>query len=68
MERTPLLRLYVLSSCGADAWRKSASKLPRGRRQDQARLAGGQRYEVSYEAKKISRSAKSVKRVVSRAS
>jgi hypothetical protein len=38
----------------------------RGRKQDRARVAGRQRYEVSYEAKKTGASAKRVKRAVKR--
>jgi hypothetical protein len=40
------------------------SKTPRGRTQDRARVAGGQRYEVAYEAKKSGKSKRSVKRAV----
>jgi len=36
----------------------------RGRKQDRARVAGGQKYEVSYEAKKTGRSAPAVKKAV----
>ena len=36
----------------------------RGRSQDRKRVAGGQDYEVRYEAKKTGRSKKAVKRVV----
>lgn len=36
----------------------------RGRKQDRARVAGGQDYEVRYEAKKTRRSAASVKKAV----
>jgi Protein of unknown function (DUF3606) len=39
-------------------------KTTRGRKQDRARLAGGQNYEVRYEAKKTVRSASAVKRAV----
>jgi len=40
--------------------RKSA----RGRKQDRARVAGGQKYEIRYEAKKTGKSKKAVKRAV----
>ncbi|RTE90996.1 MULTISPECIES: DUF3606 domain-containing protein [Bradyrhizobium] len=40
------------------------SKTARGRRQDRARVAGGQDYEVQYEAKKTGRSAPAVKKAV----
>jgi hypothetical protein len=36
----------------------------KGRKQDRARVAGGQRHEVSYESKKTGRSATSVKKTV----
>ena len=36
----------------------------RGRKQDRARVAGGQEYEVSYEAKKTRRSSGAVKKAV----
>jgi hypothetical protein len=36
----------------------------RGRKQDRARVAGGQDYEVRYEAKKARRSAGAVKKAV----
>jgi hypothetical protein len=36
----------------------------RGRKQDRARVAGGQRYEVRYEAKKARKSASAVKKAV----
>ncbi|MEH6952622.1 DUF3606 domain-containing protein [Nitrobacter sp. NHB1] len=43
---------------------KKTTKTARGRKQDRARVAGGQKYEVSYEAKKTSRSAQAVKKAV----
>ena len=36
----------------------------RGRKQDRARIAGGQDYEVRYEGKKTRKSASAVKRAV----
>jgi hypothetical protein len=39
-------------------------KSSRGRKQDRARVAGGQDYEVRYEAKKTGRSATAVKKTV----
>jgi phage-related minor tail protein len=36
----------------------------RGRKQDRARVAGGQRYEVRYDAKKTRKSASAVKKAV----
>jgi hypothetical protein len=43
---------------------KKATKTARGRKQDRARVASGQKYEVDYEAKKVGRSATAVKRAV----
>ncbi|MGY3454165.1 DUF3606 domain-containing protein [Bradyrhizobium sp. USDA 4353] len=43
---------------------KSAEKSARGRKQDRARVASGQDYEVRYEAKKTGRSASAVKKAV----
>ena len=43
---------------------KMAKKSARGRAQDRARVAGGQDYEVSYEAKKDRKSASAVKKAV----
>jgi hypothetical protein len=39
-------------------------KTARGRKQDRARVAGKQNYEVSYEAKKTHKSASAVKKAV----
>jgi hypothetical protein len=39
-----------------------AKKNSRGRKQDRARVAGGQDYEVRYEAKKTGKSRRAVKR------
>jgi hypothetical protein len=46
------------------AAKKAAKKTARGRAQDRAKVAGGQKYEVDYEAKKTGRSAPSVKKAV----
>jgi hypothetical protein len=46
------------------AAKKATKKTARGRTQDRAKVAGGQKYEVAYEAKKTSRSAASVKKAV----
>ncbi|MGY3482199.1 hypothetical protein ACVW1C_000082 [Bradyrhizobium sp. USDA 4011] len=43
---------------------KKVKKTARGRKQDRARVAGGQDYEVRYEAKKTGKSAAAVKKVV----
>ncbi|GLR98673.1 hypothetical protein ACVIU7_004344 [Bradyrhizobium liaoningense] len=40
------------------------SKTARGRKQDRARVAGGQDHEVQYEAKKTRKSASAVKKAV----
>ena len=40
------------------------TKTARGRKQDRKRVAGGQDYEVRYEAKKTKRSASAVKKAV----
>lgn len=40
------------------------SKTARGRKHDRARVAGGQDYEVQYEAKKTRKSAPAVKKAV----
>ncbi len=42
----------------------SAAKSTRGRKQDRARVAGGQDYEIRYEAEKTGRSAQAVKKAV----
>ncbi|MGL3109147.1 DUF3606 domain-containing protein [Bradyrhizobium sp. BR 1432] len=42
----------------------SNKQAARGRRQDRARVAGGQDYEIGYEAKKTSRPASAVKKAV----
>jgi hypothetical protein len=39
-------------------------KTARGRKQDRAKVAGSQKYEVAYEAKKTGRSAPAVKKAV----
>jgi Protein of unknown function (DUF3606) len=46
------------------AAKKTTKKTARGRKQDRARVAGGQKYEVSYEAKKTGKSAPAVKKAV----
>jgi len=44
--------------------KSSGAKTARGRKQDRARVASGQDYEVRYEAKKSGRSASAVKKAV----
>lgn len=46
------------------AKKEASAKTARGRKQDRARVAGGQDYEVRYEAKKTGRSASAVKKAV----
>ena len=43
---------------------KAKKKTSRGRKQDRARVAGGQDYEVRYASKKMGRSAAAVKKAV----
>ncbi len=43
-----------------------AKKTKRGRAQDRARVAGGQDYEVRYEARKTGKSTAEVKRAIKR--
>jgi hypothetical protein len=43
---------------------KAKKQSSRGRKQDRARVAGGQDYEVRYEAKKTKKSASAVKKAV----
>jgi len=43
---------------------KNKKQTARGRKQDRARVPGGQDYEVRYEAKKTRRSAGAVKKAV----
>jgi hypothetical protein len=44
-----------------------AKRTKRGRKQDRARVAGGQDYEVRYEAKKTGKSKAKVKRAMEKA-
>ena len=43
---------------------KAKKQSSRGRKQDRARVAGGQDYEVRYEARKTQKSAAAVKKAV----
>ena len=47
--------------------KKAKKKGGRGRKQDRARVAGGQDYEVRYEAKKTGKSKSRVKKAAKRA-
>jgi hypothetical protein len=49
---------------GGNRMPKKRKQSSRGRKQDRARVAGGQKYEVRYEAKKTGKSKKAVKRAV----
>lgn len=44
--------------------KKTKKRTARGRKQDRARVAGGQDYEVGYEAKKTGRTRSAVKKAV----
>ena len=46
------------------AAKKKAKKSTRGRAQDRARVAGGQKYEVAYEAKKTKKKPATVRKAV----
>jgi hypothetical protein len=63
-----LLNPYCVASALCNSQEKTtmaaAKKTARGRAQDRTKVAGGQRYEVSYEAKKTGRSAPAVKKAV----
>ena len=48
----------------AKASNKASTTTARGRKQDRSRVAGGQDYEVRYEAKKKNRSKAAVKKAV----
>jgi Protein of unknown function (DUF3606) len=48
------------------AKRKKARKKKKGRKADRARVAGGQRYEVYYVARKFGVSADTVRKVIKR--
>jgi hypothetical protein len=49
---------------GQMAAKKETTTTARGRKQDRARVAAGQDYEVAYEARKSGRSATAVKKAV----
>jgi hypothetical protein len=44
--------------------KKTTKQTARGRKQDRAKVAGAQKYEVSYESKKTGKSAAAVKKAV----
>jgi len=46
------------------ATKKKAKKTTRGRAQDRARVAGGQDYEVDYEAKKTGKKRSAVRKAI----
>jgi hypothetical protein len=48
------------------ATKKAKKKSTRGRAQDRARVAGGQKYEVAYEAKKTGKKPSAVRKAVKR--
>ncbi|WP_246668368.1 MULTISPECIES: DUF3606 domain-containing protein [Bradyrhizobium] len=49
---------------GRPEWQRRRRSRRRGRKQDRARVAGGQDYEVSYESRRTGKSAASVKKAV----
>jgi hypothetical protein len=59
-----LRRCIVISSQEEKPMAAAKKKTARGRKQDRARVAKGQDYEVRYEAKKTGRSASAVKKAV----
>ena len=54
----------LLSNTGESVMAKAKKQSSRGRKQDRARVAGGQDYQVRYEAKKTSKSKADVKKAV----
>jgi hypothetical protein len=54
----------LLRGTGGTAGWQGKKQTSRGRKQDRARVAGGQDYEVRYEAKKTRKSASAVKKAV----
>jgi hypothetical protein len=56
--------LHLHRSPKAEPMAAAKKKTARGRKQDRARVAGGQKHEVRYEAKKSGRSASAVKKAV----
>jgi hypothetical protein len=64
MEPVPFIMLYVPYQLRRRNVARKRKPTARGRKQDRARVAGGQRYEVSYESKKTGRNPKRVKAAV----
>jgi hypothetical protein len=62
MERRQSFRVDVVG--GGHSMAKAKKQTSRGRKQDRARVAAGQDYEVKYETKKTGRSSASVKKAV----
>jgi hypothetical protein len=58
------LNPLAFQRCKESNMAKAKKQTTRGRKQDRARVAGGQKYEVGYEAKKTGRSASAVKKAV----
>jgi hypothetical protein len=58
------LRRCVLIDFHKEEPMATTKKTARGRKQDRARVAGGQKHEVRYESKKTGRSASVVKKAV----
>jgi hypothetical protein len=63
-EELPSIVLRWLCIEGVLKMAKATRKTSRGRKQDRANVAGGQDYEVKYEAKKTRRSSAAVKKAV----
>jgi hypothetical protein len=64
VEEPPSVSVRSISPSTEETMAKKAKKTARGRKQDRARVAGGQDYEVGYEAKKTGRSRPTVKKAV----
>jgi hypothetical protein len=64
MEPVPFIQPYVPDQLRSRRMATNRKQTARGRKQDRARMAGAQQYEVSYEARNTGRSANAVKRAV----
>jgi hypothetical protein len=61
---TPMAARKAVKKATKKAAKKTAKRTTRGRAQDRARVAGGQKYEVAYEAKKTKKKASTVRKAV----
>jgi hypothetical protein len=66
MKLAPFIQLHVPQLLSSMRMAKKRKQTARGRKQDRARVAGAQRYELGYGAKKTGRNANAVKRAVKR--